>query len=74
MTKISKGWPLWASAHQHSKSLLAAACHAGALGAKLSGGARGGNIIALVDDAAAEDVRRALLQAGARQVIVTRVE
>lgn len=55
------------------EKLLAAARRAGALGAKLSGGGRGGNIIALVEDAAADEVRSALLQAGAKQVIVTRV-
>ncbi|MEZ4711708.1 MAG: mevalonate kinase [Caldilineaceae bacterium] len=58
---------------QMLEKLLAAARRAGALGAKLSGGGRGGNIIALVEDAAADEVRSALLQAGAKQVIVTRV-
>ena len=53
--------------------LIRAARQAGALGAKLSGSGRGGNIIALVEDTAAEEVRSALLQAGAKQVIVTQV-
>ncbi|MCB0252000.1 MAG: mevalonate kinase, partial [Anaerolineae bacterium] len=53
--------------------LIRAARQAGALGAKLSGGGRGGNIIALVEDTAAEEVRSALIQAGAKQVIVTQV-
>jgi mevalonate kinase len=58
--------------------LIAAARAAGALGAKLSGGGRGGNVIALVDaaaiDAAAVDiVSRALLAAGARRVLATTV-
>lgn len=51
--------------------LVAAACEAGALGAKLSGGGRGGNMIALVDENREVQVRDALLQAGARQVITT---
>jgi len=54
-------------------SLIAAAKGAGALGAKLSGGGRGGNAIALVAPEGASDVRAALLAAGARNVIVTRV-
>ncbi|MCL4871511.1 MAG: mevalonate kinase [Anaerolineae bacterium] len=51
--------------------LVAAASAAGALGAKLSGGGRGGNMIALVRDAAASSVRQALIQAGAKQVLAT---
>lgn len=51
--------------------LVAAACQAGALGAKLSGGGRGGNMIALVEEDREPQVRDALLQAGARQVITT---
>ncbi|MCB0044602.1 MAG: mevalonate kinase [Caldilineaceae bacterium] len=53
--------------------LLAAARHAGALGAKLSGGGRGGNVIALVDEDAAAPVSEALLAAGAARVIVTNI-
>jgi mevalonate kinase len=50
--------------------LCDAARRAGALGAKLSGGGRGGNMIALARDAAhAADVRAALVQAGAKRVI-----
>lgn len=52
--------------------LVAAAISAGALGAKLSGGGRGGNMIALVDDKA-EQVREALLTAGAVRVIQTTI-
>ncbi len=51
--------------------LCAAAREAGALGAKLSGGGRGGNIIALVDAKNAPDVRRALQTAGAVRIIET---
>lgn len=47
--------------------LVAAAMTAGALGAKLSGGGRGGNMIALVQDKA-EAVRQALYAAGAVRV------
>jgi mevalonate kinase len=46
-------------------NLVGAACEAGALGAKLSGGGRGGNIIALVDPSNAELVSKALKHAGA---------
>ena len=53
--------------------LLAAARTAGAYGAKLSGGGRGGNLIALIDPAQADAVTAALLAAGARGVIVTTI-
>lgn len=53
--------------------LIGAARSAGAAGAKLSGGGRGGNVIALVADGSAERVRRALLSAGAKQVIQTTI-
>ncbi|MCB0017921.1 MAG: hypothetical protein KDE09_09040, partial [Anaerolineales bacterium] len=51
--------------------LVEAALRAGALGAKLSGGGRGGNMIALVTPASREAVRAALLAAGAIRVIST---
>lgn len=51
--------------------LVDAARGSGALGAKLSGGGRGGNMIALVRPQEADPVARALLSAGARQAIVT---
>ncbi len=56
--------------------LVEAARAAGALGAKLSGGGRGGNMIALAGDTEASRtaIREALLQAGARRVIATTVE
>ncbi len=56
--------------------LVEAARAAGALGAKLSGGGRGGNMIALAGDteASRSAIREALLQAGARRVIATTVE
>ncbi|MBN1642334.1 MAG: mevalonate kinase [Anaerolineae bacterium] len=53
--------------------LIDAAHGAGALGAKLSGGGRGGNAIALLEPARADEVARALTRAGARNVIVTKV-
>ncbi len=56
------------------EQLVDAAERAGALGAKLSGGGRGGNVIALVTPEHEEAVRQALLQAGARRVIVTRYQ
>jgi mevalonate kinase len=49
--------------------LAAAAENAGALGAKLSGAGRGGNIIALVTPETETRVRQAFLEAGARQVL-----
>ncbi len=53
--------------------LAAAARAAGALGAKLSGGGRGGNLIALVGEDTAEPVSAALCAAGAQRVILTHV-
>ena len=47
---------------------------AGALGAKLSGGGRGGNMIALVNEATSAAVTEALQQAGARRVIETTIQ
>lgn len=44
---------------------------AGALGVKLSGGGRGGNMIALVTDETAEHVRIALMKVGAVRVMET---
>ncbi|MFN2135506.1 MAG: mevalonate kinase [Candidatus Promineifilaceae bacterium] len=54
--------------------LVSAARQAGALGAKLSGGGRGGNMIALVDDATAGTVHDALLAAGAGRVLHSSIE
>jgi mevalonate kinase len=56
------------------EKLIEAALRAGALGAKLSGGGRGGNIIALVEDATRDRVEKALRDAGAVNVILTRIE
>jgi len=53
--------------------LVDAARVAGAWGAKLSGGGRGGNMIALVSTGQASEVARSLEEAGARRVIVTQV-
>ncbi|MBL8058748.1 MAG: mevalonate kinase [Anaerolineales bacterium] len=55
------------------EALTAAARAAGALGAKLSGGGRGGNLIALVEAPAADAVEAALLRAGAKRVLRTMV-
>ncbi len=54
--------------------LVKAARKAGALGAKLSGGGRGGNMIALVKPDEAESVSSSLNEAGAKRVIITKVE
>ena len=51
--------------------LVDAALIAGALGAKMSGGGRGGNIIALVNDRTANSVKDALLEAGAKSLLET---
>jgi mevalonate kinase len=53
--------------------LVQSARTAGAQGAKLSGGGRGGNMIALAGIAEAEAVSEALLLAGARKTIITTV-
>jgi mevalonate kinase len=58
------------------EQLIEAARSAGALGAKLSGGGRGGNMIALAEpsrESAAHALEECLLQAGAKRVITTRV-
>jgi mevalonate kinase len=54
-------------------ALVAAARAAGAAGAKLSGGGRGGNMIALVGAGTARQVAEALRRAGAARVIITSV-
>jgi mevalonate kinase len=54
--------------------LIAAAKGAGAAGAKLVGGGRGGNMIALVNDQTVEAVTVALRGAGAVSVIVTEIK
>ena len=53
--------------------LVEAARFAGAMGAKLSGAGRGGNMIALVEDDVIEEVAEALKEAGATRVINTTV-
>ncbi len=55
-------------------NLVEAARQAGALGAKLSGGGRGGNMIALADPSQIDPVVQALHAAGARQTISTIVK
>lgn len=53
--------------------LVFAARDAGALGAKLSGGGRGGNMIALVNQAEANQVAESLIKAGAKNTIITEI-
>ena len=53
--------------------LISAGYRSGANGAKLSGGGRGGNMIALVEKGNAPAVAEALRGAGARRAIVTQV-
>ncbi len=54
--------------------LVDAAKSAGAAGAKLSGGGRGGNMIALVTPQRVDEVVRALHLAGAKSTIVTTIQ
>jgi mevalonate kinase len=56
------------------EALVDGALRAGARGAKLSGAGRGGNVITLVDEENRDRVERALIEAGAARVIVTRVD
>lgn len=49
--------------------LIAAALRAGALGAKLSGAGRGGNMIALITPKKEQEIRQALADAGAAAVL-----
>ncbi|MGB7873282.1 MAG: mevalonate kinase [Anaerolineales bacterium] len=53
--------------------LVEAAREGGALGAKMSGGGRGGNMIALAQASKAGAVVRALKEAGATNTIITRI-
>lgn len=53
--------------------LIDAAMDAGALGAKLSGGGRGGNVIALVETQYVALVTAAFVSAGAKRVLSTKV-
>jgi mevalonate kinase len=59
---------------QELNTLVTAALGAGALGAKMSGGGRGGNMIALVTADTEEAVRRALFAAGAVRVLESTVD
>jgi mevalonate kinase len=59
--------------HPRLDALVRAATDHGALGAKLSGAGRGGNMIALVSQETREEVQRALWSAGAQNVIHTEV-
>ncbi len=54
--------------------LVEMARKAGALGAKLSGGGRGGNMIALVNQGDANKLSQVLLASGAKRTIITTVQ
>ncbi len=54
--------------------LISAALASGALGAKLSGGGRGGNMIALCESQQAEQIAQAISRAGAVHTITTVVQ
>lgn len=53
--------------------LVESAINAGSLGAKLSGGGRGGNMIALVTPETEETIHNALSRAGARSIIYNQI-
>jgi len=53
--------------------IITAALKAGALGAKLSGSGRGGNMIALVREHEAEPIAEAMQKAGAMRTILTKI-
>jgi mevalonate kinase len=55
------------------EKLVQSAQSAGALGAKLSGAGRGGNIIALIDPSHEQTISDALEESGAVSIISTRV-
>ena len=54
-------------------NLVSAARQAGALGAKMSGGGRGGNMIALAEEGTASLIAEALMSVGAKRTIITHV-
>lgn len=54
--------------------LVEAARRAGALGAKLSGAGRGGNMVALASPEGAKEIARSLEEAGAGRTLVTEVQ
>lgn len=54
-------------------TLVFAAREAGALGAKLSGGGRGGNMIALAKQTEAKQVAESLIKAGAKNTIIAEI-
>lgn len=56
------------------ETLIEAARSSGALGAKLSGAGRGGNMIALVNPESATSIAEALEQAGAARTIITEIQ
>ncbi|MFU8771004.1 MAG: mevalonate kinase [Anaerolineales bacterium] len=58
---------------QQIENLVQASQHAGALGAKLSGGGRGGNVIVLASELQATELIEILKSAGATRVIPTQV-
>lgn len=53
--------------------LVSAAREAGALGAKMSGGGRGGNMIAICEVSDVETISSALLRAGVKKVIISTI-
>lgn len=55
------------------ENLITAARNGGAPGAKLSGGGKGGNMIALVEEDQAQEISSVLLRAGAVETMITRV-
>jgi mevalonate kinase len=56
------------------ESLIRAASEAGAAGSKLSGGGRGGNVIVQIQPENSGRLKRALLAAGAKNVLLTTIQ
>lgn len=73
MTRNQRELELLGVSSPEIEKLLEAGLRAGAGGGKLSGGGRGGNVIFYVEDERAEEVKRAVLEAGALGVVVTTV-
>jgi mevalonate kinase len=55
-------------------NLVEAARKSGALGSKLSGGGRGGNMIALVHEQDSNKISEGIIKAGALKTIITTIQ
>jgi len=73
MTRNQRALESMGVSSREIKMLLDAGLRAGAGGGKLSGGGRGGNVIFYIEPRDAENIKQALLDAGAVSVMVTEV-